>query len=150
MIILSVLISFALFHVLADRSRLRELYSSALAGSYVRLMMQYIGGEKLRLWEYKNLPFSLSEKVQVPFTLDFSVYPIAAYLFIQFMPKDPFQIVRHYILYVGGAVLYEMLLIAGGFIILHHWNHFLSILFFLTWAVLIHWHYIIFRRWWAR
>jgi hypothetical protein len=137
----------SLFHVLGDYSRIRELYSSALAGSYVRLLMQYIGSEEYRLWEYKELPWPMTTEIQIPFLLDFTVYPVAAYLFIQYMPKPLRRKVLYYLGWIAGGVGIEILLHWSNHMEFHRWNYGYSFLLFTLMALLVDGQYRLFRKW---
>jgi hypothetical protein len=150
MILFFIFISIAIFHIWGDRSRIRELYSSAITGSYVRLIMQYVGSEQLKLWEYKDLPLPMSDDMQIPFSLDFTVYPIAAYLFMQYMPASLNKKVLYYLIWVSGAVGLEMILVWSDHIVLNEWKHGYSFFFFIIWAILVEWQYRVFRKWWSR
>lgn len=150
MYIFLALFSIVVFHIWADRTRFRELYSSALAGSYVRLLMQYVGGEKFEFWKYKNLPFPIAQNAQIPFLLDFTIYPIAAFLFIQWMPQTMQKKIPYYLLWVLGAVGVEVLLELSGYIELKKWNYGFSFIFFLVWALFVEWQYRMFKRWCLR
>lgn len=150
MVIFLSFVSVIIFHILGDKYRIRELYSSALTGSYVRLLMQYVGGEKMRLWEYKDLPLPLGHDLQIPIVLDFTLYPVAAYLFMQFQPKSLKKKLIHYLFWVLGGVLIESMQIWSNHLTYKHWNLFYSFLFFFTMAIIVEWQYWMVRRWWDR
>lgn len=147
MVIILVFVFISLFHVFGDYSRMRELYSSALTGSYVRLMMQYVGSDAYSLWEYKDLPWPMSEETQIPFSLDFTVYPIAAYLFMQYMPENKRKKIIYYLLWIIGGLGIEMLLSWSGHMVFHKWNYGYSAILFLLMALLVEGQYRIFRKW---
>lgn len=149
MILFIVMGSIAVFHIWSDRSRYRELYSSALTGCYLRLVYHYIGADSYKLWEYHNMPLPIIKKAQIPFVYDFTFVPIASFFFMQYMPKSKKWMVPYYLLWASVNLFFEWLLRITGHLHFIRWNHAMSFIFLLIMGALIHWQYIIFRKWWS-
>lgn len=147
MITIIAILSFVAFHIWADRSRLRELWPSAVTSSYYRLMMQYIFGESLKLWEYKNMPLPINENSHIPFVLDLSFYPIAGLFFIQYMPSNPKKRWLYFLAWMLGMLAFQMLLVGTHHLVLKRWNLVYSILNYSGWVLVLYWQHKLFRKW---
>jgi len=112
------------FYFTADKKRFRELYGAAAFATLLGLMTDLIMVH-YSLWCYKGLPQPL---YTIPLLLDFSVYPVVSYLFVQRLPaawKDIFKRVLVWTIFAGTL---EWLTLQAGY--MQHklwWNLWLSV-----------------------
>lgn len=123
--ILLFIFSWLVFWVLADKKRIPELFPTALFSAFLALLTDLIM-EEYRLWSYLDKP--LSGHV-VPLVLDFGIYPVVSYLFIQYLPLGLKKRMICLVFWTLGAILLEYIYLQLG-IIRHHkwWNLWMSYL----------------------
>lgn len=135
--ILLFICSWIWFFIQFDRSRIRELYGVMIYTSFLGLftdllMIHY------KLWEYQGLPQS---KFLIPLLLDFSVYPVVAFLFIQNITAHALGILRRVLIWTIFSVILEWITMRTGHIEHHSWwNLWLSfaadiLIYLSTWGV---------------
>jgi hypothetical protein len=78
------LIAILLFWKLADKSRMRELLPLMMASMFVRFLDHFIVIDWMHIWTVFGPP---SFKFWIPVTANLTVWPIALYLFIQYLPN---------------------------------------------------------------
>lgn len=140
---------FALLFFLVWRKRIdfRQYYSTLLMMSYLRFLEQYIIIYMLKVWEYKHLPLPFSKVVGVPMTLDLTIYPLLAYLFILFVPDKPIMTLIYYFIYPFTLLIIEVSLVWQGF--LEHqngWNFIFSYYVAFCTFLVVHWQYRLFLK----
>ncbi len=115
-IILFVL-SWTWFIIKADKSRLREMYGAVIYTSFLGLltdlmMVQY------KLWSYSGLPHS---KFTIPLILDFGIYPVVAYLFLQNLPLTKKGMIKRTLIWTLCTITLEFITVITGHIEYHLW-----------------------------
>jgi|GEM_PF-2679251 hypothetical protein len=69
-----------IFALLADRKRAREFFPVIITGIIIRFLEHYIMVDWLGLWTFRDSHLIL------PVTADLTLWPVAYYLFLQYMP----------------------------------------------------------------
>ncbi|RXT08776.1 CBO0543 family protein [Ammoniphilus sp. CFH 90114] len=105
------------FYKKADNSRIRELYGVMIYTSFLALWTDLIMVH-YKLWSYHGLPHS---KYLIPLLLDFSVYPVVAYLFTQDAPLAWGGIIKRVVGWTFFSVLLEWVTLITGHIQHHKW-----------------------------
>lgn len=147
LIIIYSVIALLFFLIGIKHINFRRYYSTLLMMSYLRFLEQYIIVHVIEMWEYKNLPLPMSQVISVPMTLDLSIYPLLAYLFIKFVPGRRIYTFIYYLLFPLTMVGVESSLIWGGY--LEHqyeWNFLLSYYLAFATFLVIHWQYKLFLK----
>ncbi|WP_134704893.1 CBO0543 family protein [Ammoniphilus sp. YIM 78166] len=123
--ILVFIFSWLMFGLLADKKRIPELFPTALFSAFLGLLTDLIM-EEYRLWSYVDKPLS---GLAVPLVLDFGIYPVVSYLFIQGLPLTIKKRIIWTFFWSLGAILLEYIYLQFG-IIRHHlwWNLWMSYL----------------------
>ncbi|MEW9672472.1 CBO0543 family protein [Ammoniphilus sp. 3BR4] len=115
-IILFVL-SWLAFFLLADKKRIPDLFPTAVFSAFLGLLTDLIM-EEYKLWSYHDSPLSGQE---VPLALDFGIYPVVAYLFMQFLPLSKKSRIIYIFFWTFGSVLLEYAYLKFGLIQHHLW-----------------------------
>lgn len=102
---------------IADKSRVREFYGAVVYTSFLGLATDLIMVE-YKLWSYVGLPHPL---YTIPLTLDFGMYPVVAYLFLQHLPSTWGAIFIRALLWTAPALLFEWFTLRIGAMHHHQW-----------------------------
>jgi hypothetical protein len=102
------------FFLQADKSRLRELYGVMVYSSFLGLLTDLIMVH-YKLWSYRGLPDPL---FTIPLLLDFSIYPIVTYLFVQNLPASWKDIWKRTLVWTMFAIFFEWVTLET-----HHMHH---------------------------
>ncbi|MGO4890368.1 CBO0543 family protein [Anaerobacillus sp. MEB173] len=115
--------SWVIFALLGDKKRIPELFPTAIFSAFLGLftdliMVQY------ELWSYEDPPLA-SKSVKL--FLDFGIYPVVAFLFIQFIPEKLTKKIIYTAVWVVCAIIFEYFYLKYG-LIKHHlwWNLWMS------------------------
>lgn len=107
----------------ADKTRIAEIYGAVVFTCFLGLLTDLIMVH-YKLWAYCGLPKPL---FTVPLSLDFGIYPVVAYLFVQNLPQHWPGIWRRTILWMIPSLLFEVVTLKLGYIQhLQWWNIWLS------------------------
>lgn len=98
----------------ADKRRMREFYGAVVYTSFLGLTTDLIMVE-YKLWSYEGLPQPL---YSIPLTLDFGIYPVVAYFYLQTLPETWGAIFIRAILWTTPSALFEWITMRIG--IMHH------------------------------
>lgn len=130
-IILFVL-SWLTFLLLGDKKRIPELFPTAVFSMFLALLTDLMM-EEYQLWSYQDKP--LSGHI-VPLVLDFGIYPVVAYLFIQYLPLTRRKRIYWIVYWTFGAILLEYVYLKWG-LIQHHkwWSLWMS--YFSDWIIFV-------------
>ncbi|PWK09043.1 CBO0543 family protein [Tumebacillus permanentifrigoris] len=101
----------------ADKKRLKEIYGAVVYTSFLGLLTDLVIMH-YQLWSYNGL---LYPKFTIPLSLDFGIYPVVAYLFVQTMPPTWKQTVIRGILWTLPAIGFEYLTLRTGNMAHHGW-----------------------------
>lgn len=71
-----------------------------------------------KLWDYQGLPHAM---FLIPLLLDFSVYPVVAYLFTQSLPATWFAIGTRILIWAFFAIAFEWITLRTGHMEHHMW-----------------------------
>lgn len=91
------------FYNKADKSRVRELYGIMIYTSFLALWTDLIMIH-YKLWSYHGLPHS---NFTIPLLLDFSVYPVVAYMFIQNVPMNGLGMLKRTLVWTLFSIVFE-------------------------------------------
>ncbi|MEW6696999.1 MAG: CBO0543 family protein [Bacillota bacterium] len=112
------------FFFKADKSRLRELFGAAVFASFLGLLTDLIMIHH-KLWGYHGLP---QPSYTIPLLLDFSVYPIVAYMFIQNLPTAWWDILKRTLFWTCFAGILEFITVKTSHMqYFQWWNIWLSL-----------------------
>ncbi|MBP1935075.1 CBO0543 family protein [Ammoniphilus resinae] len=111
------ILSWLAFLVLGDKRRVPELFPTAMFSAYLGLLTDLVMKE-YELWSYHDQP--LSESV-IPLFLDFGIYPVVAYLFIQFLPQTWTKRLGWIFFWSLGAILLEYAYLKFELMQHHRW-----------------------------
>lgn len=143
LIIIYAVISVVFFIFRAERSKLREYYSTLLCISYLRFLEQYILIYIYEVWEYEHLPTPLANIIGVPILLDITLFPMLGYLFIQYKTKKWSYNFIWAIILTG----IEATMVWSGMLEHHkYWNFVWSYLLALATVFITHFQYQLFLR----
>ncbi|MTI86064.1 MAG: hypothetical protein FH756_19745 [Firmicutes bacterium] len=112
------------FYFRANKKRAREIYGAAIFASLLGLMTDLIMVH-YNLWSYSGLPQPL---YTIPLLLEFSVYPVVSYLFVQKLPPTWKDIFKRILIWTLFAGLLEWITLETGY--MQHklwWNLWLSV-----------------------
>ncbi|MFC4767607.1 CBO0543 family protein [Effusibacillus consociatus] len=111
------LLSWLWFFLQADKTRLRELFGVAVYSSFLGLITDLIM-VKYALWSYKGLPQPV---FSIPLLLDFGVYPVVAYLFVQNLPGTWGRILLRTLIWSVFAISLEWIVFKTNHMQYHAW-----------------------------
>lgn len=109
--------SWVWFLIWADKKRIRELFGVAAFASFLGLFTDLLM-VKYKLWSYKGLP---QPSYLIPLLLDFSVYPVVSYLFMQRYPLPFPRLLLRISVWTILAVLFEWLTLITDHMEHHEW-----------------------------
>lgn len=112
-----IVVSWLVFIWRADKSRMREFYGAVVYTSFLGLATDLIMVE-YNLWSYEGLPHPL---YTIPLTLDFGIYPVVAYLYLQHLPPTWGAIFIRALLCMAPALLFEWVTLRIGAMHHHLW-----------------------------
>jgi hypothetical protein len=105
------------FWLVADKKRFREIYGAVIYTSFLGLLTDLIMVH-YQLWSYEGLPDPL---YTIPLSLDFGIYPVVAYLFIQTLPPTWKGTALRALLWTFPSVFFEYLTLRTGNMAHHSW-----------------------------
>lgn len=100
-----------------DKKRIKELYGAVIYTSFLGLFSDLIMVH-YQLWSYNGLPYPL---YSIPLALDFSIYPVVAFLFTQTLPDTWRQIGTRAFLWTLPSIFFEYVTIKMGNMEHHQW-----------------------------
>lgn len=110
-------ISWIWWFISADKHRVRELFGAAIWSSFLGLLTDLIMVH-YQLWSYRGLP---AAEYTIPLLLDFGIYPVVTYLFVQWMPEDWWGIMKRAVIWSAAATLFEFVTLKVGVMEHHQW-----------------------------
>ncbi len=110
-------LSWLWFWIGADKTRLRELFGVAVWSSFLGLLTDLIMVH-YQLWTYSGLPAPL---FTIPLMLDFGIYPVVTYLFVQSLPEQWSGIILRSVTWAAGAIIFEYMTLQTGTMEHHLW-----------------------------
>ncbi|GAX88931.1 CBO0543 family protein [Effusibacillus lacus] len=130
-------VSWIWWYLKADKTRLREMFGAVVFTMFLGLLTDLIMVH-YKLWDYEGLPEPI---YTIPLLLDYSVYPVVAYLFAQNLPETWGDILKRTLIWTGFAICFEWITLKTGHMEHHQWwNLWLSlaadILIFLSMAAI--------------
>lgn len=135
------------FWLFCDKSRLRELYPSALFMCYIRFIEQYVLVEILHVWKYNHLPLPFSNLMNTPVVIDLLFYPVVGYLFMQKYPTGRPNRLFYLIFWALALTINEYIAVATGTIKYKApWGLFESYILYAAALVLLIWQYKFYAR----
>lgn len=111
------ILSWLTFLFFGDKKRIPELFPTAVFSAFLALLTDLIM-EEYQLWSYRDKPLSHHG---VPLVLDFGVYPVVAYLFMQYLPQTLWKRIYWILYWTLGAILLEYVYLKWGLIQHHQW-----------------------------
>ena len=126
------------FLLLADKSRMRDLFPSLLFMVYFRFTEQYLLVDILHVWDYESLSTPLANIMNIPVLVDVFFYPPMGYLYVQYYPKTRPARLLYAIAWATAFMINEQIAVRGGHIEQEaSWHPFLSFLLFLVMMLLL-------------
>jgi len=115
--IILLILSWLAFLVFGDKKRIPELFPTAMFSAFLGLLTDLIM-EEYELWSYHDEPLSGS---MVPLFLDFGIYPVVAFLFMQFLPQTWMKRFWWIFFWSLGSILLEYAYLKLGLMQHHKW-----------------------------
>lgn len=111
------ILSWIAFFLFADRSRVREFFGAMMFTAFLGLFTDLVM-VRYQLWSYSGLPQPL---YVIPLTLDFGIYPVVSFIFLQWLPQKWGLIFRRSIYCSIAAILLEWMTMVSGHMKHHMW-----------------------------
>jgi hypothetical protein len=122
-----------LFIAFADFSRFRPLVPVLITGVFFRFLEHFIVVDWLELWRIKG---AVWRKLWLPISADVTVWPVACYFFIQYIPQK--GRVLYGAAWVAAMLVYLQLLVWTDVIFMKGWNLFYSAIIISLYFTLIY------------
>ncbi|MGZ4105939.1 MAG: hypothetical protein ACXVDE_00965 [Tumebacillaceae bacterium] len=111
-----------LFWKLADKSRMREMFPVMTTSVFVRFLEHFIVIDWMHIWKVFGTPMM---SLWIPLSANVTVWPVAGYLFIQYLPEKRRWL--YGLCWVATMLMYLQLLIwFHVFTMGPHWHMFKS------------------------
>lgn len=110
-------LSWLVFLWFGDKKRIPELFPTSVFAAFLGLLTDLIM-EEYQLWSYHDSPLSGQG---VPLVLDFGIYPVVAYLYMQYLPQRTKKRVIYILYWTIGSILLEYAYLKFGLIRHHLW-----------------------------
>lgn len=111
------ILSWMCFFYFADKNNIRKYYGAVMYSSFLGLLTDLIMVTYM-LWSYQGLP---SPSYSIPLLLDFSIYPVVSYLFLQSLPPTWGKIIRNTLIWTAAAATFEWITLKTGYMGHHKW-----------------------------
>lgn len=111
------ILSWIIFLIFGDKKRIPEIFPTCIFSAFLALLTDLIM-ERYQLWSYQEIPLN---RYWIPILLDFSIYPVITYFFMQYLPNKVLSQILYIFLWTLGAIFLEYIYFSLGIIVYKKW-----------------------------